>query len=637
VNHLDGLNTEQLRAVKIKQGPLLIVAGAGAGKTKTLAARIVELIHSGVPAGEILAVTFTNKAAHEMEERVSGLLAKSASGLEGTHRPFLSTFHGLGAFILREESSQFGFTKHFRIFDEEETLKFTKEALRELGFDPKEHDPRKIRNSISRKKGDLVMYDETRSESRSQFEDMVNAVWERYEKLLKAHKGFDFDDLLVQVVKLFKAKPKILKKYQDRWHYILIDEYQDTNEAQYELARELARAEKNICVVGDADQNIYSWRGANIKNILHFERDYPNATIIFLEENYRSTETILTAANSVIEKNTARIPKTLFTKRGTGEQITLTTALDENDEAEAIAGRAVELLDQGVPAHEIAILFRANFQSRVLEEIFLSYSLPYKVLGVRFFERREIKDVLSYYRAALDPESLSDIKRIINIPARGLGKVSLVKLFAGKKEELPAGVQFKIFEFYRLLSEIKKYHEGHTISETLRYITKTSGLEESLRDGDSDDAERLQNIGELVTLASRYDMLPREDGVLKLFTDAALESADDGIGKNQAGITLMTVHAAKGLEFAHVFVSGLEEGLFPHERVSSEKTDSEEERRLFYVALTRAKERLYLSYAETRSLFGTRLITIPSSFLADIPPHLITLENTNNAIKTIYI
>ncbi|KKQ28009.1 MAG: ATP-dependent DNA helicase PcrA [Parcubacteria group bacterium GW2011_GWB1_37_13] len=675
--HLKELNKEQREAAIHSNGPLLIVAGAGAGKTKTITHRIVNLIKKGISPERILAVTFTNKAAKEMRERIILEIEKNAKGQDKI--PFVSTFHSLGVYIIKENARLFGLTKHFTILDEGDATSLIKEVLKELGIDPKQYDPKKIKNVISREKGKFVHlpeYIERENNKMNPLLKIVAQVWDLYEKKKAKENALDFDDLLLKATKLLKDNLEIRKKYQEKWEYIHIDEYQDTNEVQYLMSRMLAENNKNICVVGDADQNIYSWRGANLKNILSFEKDYPDAKVILLEENYRSTKNILTVANEIIKKNKYRPEKNLFTKNKSGEKISIYEALNENDEADFVATKILEIADSGAdlprrgvsqadgprgsaprargdsdpalaisaPLSQIAILYRANFQSRALEEAMLRYNIPYQVLGVKFFERKEIKDTLAYLRAALNRNSLSDIKRIINFPARGIGKVTLVKIFAGEEENLPIKMKIKIDNFYKILEEIKEKIGKEKTSEVIKFVVKKTGIETELSSGAEEDMERLENIKELATLALKYDNLENGLGIEKLLEDASLASDQDSLLITEEkkekinAVKLMTVHASKGLEFKYVFITGLEDGLFPHQRHNEgEGFDSEEERRLFYVAITRAKEKLFLSFANFRTIFGSRTINAPSEFIADIPRTLLEKEEENSRIKTIYI
>ena len=664
--HLKGLNSPQREAALHTKGPLLIVAGAGAGKTKTITHRILNLVKEGVRPDKILAVTFTNKAAKEMRERIVSLLS------EENALPFVSTFHSLGVHIIKENARLLGHTKYFTILDEGDAASLVKESLKELEIDPKQYDPKKIRSIISREKGKFVHPEEYVAEST--LGKIVARVWSLYEKKKMKENALDFDDLLLKAVKLLKENAEVRKIYQDRWEYIHIDEYQDTNEVQYLLSKLLSENNKNVCVVGDSDQLIYSWRGANLKNILSFEKDYPDAKIVMLEENYRSTQNILEAANEIIKKNKMRPNRNLYTKNKTGEKIGLYEALDEADEAEFVATKILEILDNQTPSNspfaggenpplpakggvgeglispEVAILYRANFQSRALEEAMLRYNISYQVLGVKFFERKEIKDTLAYLRAALNPDSLSDIKRVINFPARGVGKATLAKIFAGQKDTLPMKTLLKVNSFYDLLGEINEKTKSLRASEVIKYVVKKSGIENELLSGGDEDIERLENIKELATLALKYDNLENGTGEEKLLEDASLASDQDSlmiaqearVKKDVSAVKLMTVHASKGLEFRHVFITGLEDGLFPSSAKASagkphENRDEEEERRLFYVALTRAKEKLFLSNAQFRTIFGSRSINAPSEFIADIPADLIEREGEDSRIKTIYL
>ena len=643
MKYLDSLNDKQKEAVLYTDGPLLIVAGAGAGKTKTITHRIIHLIHQGINPSSILAVTFTNKAAKEMRDRVTSLLEDKSHGVSSplyySNTPFVSTFHSLGVYIIKENAHLIGLTKHFSIIDESDAISIIKDIMKEHDIDPKQHEPRKIKSMISKAKGDFITLENYRADVQSSMQSIIALIWSGYEARLKKEKGLDFDDLLLESVLILRKFPEIKNKYQEKWKYIHIAEYQDTNEVQYEMTKLLVGKDENICVVGDTDQNIYSWRGANIKNMLHFEKDYPNAKIVMLEQNYRSTGKIIEAANSIIEKNQYRVPKTLFTKNIDGEQIIVCEAYDEVSEADFVAKEIDEILRENKP-EDIAILYRANFQSRVLEESLLGKQIPYQVLGVKFFERKEIKDIISYIKASLNKESLTDIKRIINIPTRGVGKVTITKLFAGLFVELPASMQEKINKFYLLLENIHIYIESHKPSEVIRYIIEKSGLEKELSNGTNEDLERLENMKELVTLAIKYDS--QEDGIERLLEDASLSSDQDSLINKEktGGVRLMTVHSSKGLEFKYVFVTGLEQDLFPHSRAGNgSKDDKEEERRLFYVAITRAEKKLFLTYASLRTIFGMKQVNTPSEFIYDIPTHLteFTQSSSRNGEKVIYL
>lgn len=629
------LNPAQREAVLAPGGPILILAGAGAGKTKTITERIRHLIVTGTAPSSILAITFTNKAAREMRERVDRSLSEDGSlnkPIEMFERPLISTFHSLGVHILREQSSFIGLRKHFSIYDREDSKKAIRESLEKLDLDPKTHEPGKILSIISKEKGRGVTSKDYGVEGKhgGYWGELVEKVWHEYEKILTREQALDFDDLLLKTRNILAEHEQVREHYKNIWRHILIDEYQDTNKVQYEIARMLVGRERNICVVGDVDQNIYSWRGADIRNILDFEKDYPEARVIVLEENYRSTQTILEAANTVIEKNKHRRPKNLRTSNSSGEKIGLVQIFDESSEAYFIAEKARELIAKGIPPEEIAVLYRANFQSRILEESFMRLSVPYQILGTRFFERKEVKDIVAYLRLALNPDSLSDMKRIINVPRRGIGKATVAKIFAGDESGLSPAMSNKIKAFRKTLGTIKDFVEQERPSEVIKKIIEISGLAEEWKEGGREEnAARLENAYELANFASRYDSLSAEEGILAFLSDAALQSDQDEMRDDGKAVRLLTVHASKGLEFGTVFIAGLEEGLFPHHRADDESMtpeESEEERRLFYVAITRAKKKLYLSYAQTRTVFGRKQVNIPSEFIFDIPENLVEQE-----------
>lgn len=646
MDHLNGLNIRQREAVETLEGPLLIIAGAGAGKTKTLTHRILHLILNGVAPHEILAITFTNKAAKEMRERVDKLLSASRElnmPISMQERPFMSTFHSLGVHILKENAALLGIPRHFTIYDKADSKRAIKEAVAACDLDPKQYEPGKIMGAISREKGNFVVQSEYEAaNSGDYFKEIVAKVWGKYEAILQKEKSLDFDDLLLKTARLLQKNEAVRERYQKKWRYVHIDEYQDTNKVQYTISRLLAEKHKNICVVGDVDQTIYSWRGADIENILNFEKDYPEAKVILLEENYRSTQTILSAANQIIQKNIYRKEKTLFTKNGEGEKIGLAINFDETSEATFIAEKARELIRNGTEPREIAVLYRANFQSRVLEEAFLHKSVPYQILGVRFFDRKEIKDVLSYIRGALNQESAGDITRIINVPARGIGKVTVLKVLANQEQALPAAMREKVANFKKLLGRIREVALKDKPSELIKYIIKETGMEMMYKSGKEEDEEKLENIRELVTLATKYDYLPTEEAVEALLADAALATDQDELIKDHNRVKLMTVHSSKGLEFDYVFIPGLEEDLFPHKRMDENEVvgkDAEEERRLFYVALTRARKKIFLSYAQMRTIYGSQKVNLMSEFITDIDEAHLEKQEEEEArgIKAIFI
>ncbi len=643
----DGLNQRQNEAVSTLEGPLLILAGAGAGKTKTITHRILNLIKNGVKPSSILAITFTNKAAKEMRERVFKLIEEDKTlniPISFAERPFVSTFHALGVHIIKENSALLGIPRHFTIYDRGDSKRAVKDALEALQLDPKQYEPGSILNTISREKGDgLTMTAYKNSSKKEYFQTIVANVWEKYEATLTKEKSLDFDDLLLKTAVLLRTNEKVREHYQNVWKYIHIDEYQDTNRVQYEIAQLLSEKNKNICVVGDIDQNIYSWRGANIENILNFEKEYPQAKIITLEENYRSTQTILTAANNVIKKNTMRREKNLFTRNIAGEKIELLISYTEQEEARIVADKARELIDDGNDPREIAVLYRANFQSRTIEEAFLRKEIPYQILGTKFFDRKEVKDVLSFIRASLNRDSSNDLVRIINVPPRGIGKATILKVIAGQESTLGPALRNKVEQFAALLERIKKIAISEAPSQLIKFIIRETGIENTYKSGTAEEQEKLENLRELVTVATQYDALPPEEGVEKLLENASLATDQDDLEKDHNAVKLMTVHASKGLEFNHVFIVGLEEDLFPHQRLNQadiSQSEAEEERRLFYVALTRARKKVFLSYAQLRTIYGAQKVNTPSQFISDIgDEHIESVGDSEppRGVKAIFI
>ncbi len=631
MNPHDGLNTAQQDAVKAIHGPLLVLAGAGAGKTKVIAHRILEIVRQGAAPQEVLAITFTNKAAGEMRARVVGLLAEHGHGGSGV--PFVSTFHSLGLSIIKEHAKLLGYKRAPAIYDRADCLKEVKTALKTIG--EVEFEPRMVLGAISRAKGDgltLGAYSERASNFR---ERAIAAAWALYEQALRKDGAVDFDDLLLRAVELLENNPEIRTAYQKRWRYVHIDEYQDTNVIQERLAEFLIGPERNICVVGDPDQTIYGWRGAKIENILHFEKKHKDAKVVVLEENYRSSKNILDAANRLIANNPNRPAKNLSTSKGAGEQLSLYIAGDGGDEALFVARKIGELREEGVPCDHIAILYRANFQSRALEEKLLDNSIPHQVLGTRFFERKEVKDALSFVRAALQ-ETPADLGRVIDTMP-GMGKVTKLKILSGQEAALPAKMRERVSGMHALLQKIRLNADSMPPSELLRMVIVESGMERELKEDKLEGGERLENLAELVSLASRYDKLKAPEGLEMFMESAALASDQDEIKDTESKVRLMTVHAAKGLEYAYVFIVGLEEGLFPYAREDDTKESIEEERRLMYVALTRAKKKLYLSFAMMRTVFGNLDMRQASSFLEELPGELILAETPERLGKTIYL
>lgn len=626
--HLETLNPQQREAAETLDGPLLILAGAGAGKTKTLTHRIINLIHHGVDPSQILAITFTNKAAREMRERIHGLIENDTNlrtPVSEQHLPFASTFHALGAVLLRTYSSVLPVTRSFSILDRNDSIRLIKDALSQHNYDPKQYQPQRILGRISREKGNNVDHvDFGKRHHASHIAVAVADTWKTYEALKQKSNALDFDDLLLLTARILRDHDDIRDACRARWSHIHIDEYQDTNVVQNDIAHLLTGDAHNICVVGDIDQNIYSWRGAQLKNILDFETTFPEARTIILEENYRSTQTILTAANQVIAKNVHRKEKNLFTKNTAGEPITCAPQPTENHEARYIARTAHDLIRAGIDPNEIAVLYRANFQSRVLEEACMHEGIPYQMLGTRFFERKEIKDVIAFVRLALNPDNVADLTRVINVPTRGIGKTTLARIVNNREDELTPALAKRVADFRALLAGIAEHARTKPVSDTIKYTMDKTGIVTDLKKEGEGGLERIENLRELVTLATKYDALPPEEGIERLLEDAALASDQDELSEPRDGIKLMTVHAAKGLEFSYVFICGLEDGLFPHtkydENLSPE--EEEEERRLFYVALTRARSKVFLTYAHTRTIFGSQTMALPSEFITDIDDDL---------------
>lgn len=623
---LEGLNEEQKEAVLHSEGPLLIVAGAGAGKTKTITHRIARLIESGIPGDKILAVTFTNKAAKELKDRVTSLIEKKGGV------PTVATFHGFSVLLLREFYDYVGGKKDFKILDESDAEKLIKEAVIKQNLDPKKYEPRKIKKIISSKTNGGITPLEYKDSSRGGFEDIISDVWEKYENLKKRENGLDFDDLLIKALDVLK-NPSVEEILKKRYLYIHIDEYQDTNIIQYEMVKILGKESGNICVVGDVDQNIYSWRGAHIRHLLSFEKDFPGAKTVFLEKNYRSTETILAAADEIIKHNKMRVPKNLHATRESGEKIVFSLSYDEVGESCFVAREIVSIIDSGVAPHDIAVLYRTNSQSRPIEEAMLEHSIPYQVLGTKFFERKEVKDVLAYLRLALNGFTPLSLERVINFPPRGIGKASEEKIIKGNLEELTPKARASYSNFVGKIGLIRNTLIEEGLIPALKTIIEKTGLTEYFLE--SNEEEKVGNMQELVNFASRYEGTPGEEAGQSLLADAALFGEQDNMKEEKSEVRLMTIHASKGLEFSHVFIVGLEEGLFPMERDANE--DEEEERRLMYVALTRAKNKLYLSAAETRLRYGTREQKILSRFIKDIPEELLENGDDGESIRTIYI
>ena len=634
---LDGLNREQQQAVQHTEGPLLILAGAGSGKTKVLTVRIAYLLAQGVNPYEILAITFTNKAAKEMKSRVEGLVGDVAN------RIWLSTFHSFCAKFLRFELDNFlGYNSNFTIYDTSDSQVVIKAALKALNLDDKYYPVGAMISAISDAKNKLMFASDYRKQARDFYQQKVADVYEYYERELRKNNALDFDDLLLVAVKLLQSNAAVLDKYSKRFRYVMIDEYQDTNHAQYLLAYLLSSHWKNIAVVGDADQSIYAWRGADIQNILDFEKDYPNCTSIKLEQNYRSTKVILDAANAVIDHNEGRPEKNLWTDKVEGAKIQHFTAQSEHEEAAFIGDTIVKKHDiHGVPYGDMAILYRTNAQSRVLEEALIKRALPYTMVGgTKFYDRKEIKDVLAYLRVLYNPFDDLSLLRIINVPKRSIGATTVSKLQDYARENgtslfmtltqlhlvdtIKGKTKEKLEEFGILIFTLVAEMDDKSVLDILEAILDRTGylaqLEEST---DPQDQARAENIGELLSVAKDFQDTNPTGTVEDFLEQVALVNDVDSFEQEESKVTLMTLHAAKGLEFPIVFLGGLEEGLFPHSRTLMNPEEIEEERRLAYVGITRAEKELYISNATTRTVFGRTSSYLPSRFIDEIPAELV--------------
>ena len=634
---LDGLNREQQQAVQHTEGPLLILAGAGSGKTKVLTVRIAYLLAQGVNPYEILAITFTNKAAKEMKSRVEGLVGDVAN------RIWLSTFHSFCAKFLRFELDNFlGYNSNFTIYDTSDSQVVIKAALKALNLDDKYYPVGAMISAISDAKNKLMFASDYRKQARDFYQQKVADVYEYYERELRKNNALDFDDLLLVAVKLLQSNAAVLEKYSKRFRYVMIDEYQDTNHAQYLLAYLLSSHWKNIAVVGDADQSIYAWRGADIQNILDFEKDYPNCTSIKLEQNYRSTKIILDAANAVIDNNEGRPEKNLWTDKVEGAKIQHFTAQSEHEEAAFIGDTIVKKHDiHGVPYGDMAILYRTNAQSRVLEEALIKRALPYTMVGgTKFYDRKEIKDVLAYLRVLYNPFDDLSLLRIINVPKRSIGATTVSKLQDYARENgtslfmtltqlhlvdtIKGKTKEKLEEFGVLIFTLVAEMDDKSVLDILEAILDRTGylaqLEEST---DPQDQARAENIGELLSVAKDFQDTNPTGTVEDFLEQVALVNDVDSFEQEESKVTLMTLHAAKGLEFPIVFLGGLEEGLFPHSRTLMNPEEIEEERRLAYVGITRAEKELYISNATSRTVFGRTSSYLPSRFIDEIPAELV--------------
>ena len=639
---MQGLNEPQQRAVACLQGPLLIVAGAGSGKTRVLTFRIANLLEHGVPPYRILAITFTNKAAREMRERVDALIGDAAQDV------WLSTFHSFCARFLRMELEHYGrYAKNFVIYDAADSKGLIRECLKELNIDEKHTAPGAVQTHISDAKNRLLDVAAFTAQATDFFAEQVAKIYALYQSKLQENNALDFDDLLMLTVELLTKNEELRTKYQKKFQYILVDEYQDTNGAQYAITKLLAAEHRNICVVGDADQSIYGWRGADMRNIMNFEKDYPEATVILLEQNYRSTKNILAAANAVIENNLTRKKKELWTDNPTGDRITIYEGATEKNEASYIV-REVERLHTmfHVKYGDIAVLYRTNAQSRNIEEAFYATGVPYAMVGsVRFYDRREIKDIIAYLRVIYNPRDTLSLLRIINVPRRGLGPTSIARMMETAEEyrislfevitdaqllsmipKLSAKVKLALEEFAAMVFTFMGQLGTRPIHEIVEDVIETSGYAAALEEEKKEDnRDRLENLREFISVAKNFDdgAAEGENGLADFLAQIALISDVDQTEQSDGTVTLMTFHAAKGLEFPAVFMAGMEEGLFPHSRTLLDDTEIEEERRTCYVGITRAERRLYLTYARQRTIYGRTEMSRPSRFLAEIPEELV--------------
>ena len=639
---MQGLNEPQHRAVACLQGPLLIVAGAGSGKTRVLTFRIANLLEHGVPPYRILAITFTNKAAREMRERVDALIGDAAQDV------WLSTFHSFCARFLRMELEHYGrYAKNFVIYDAADSKGLIRECLKELNIDEKHTAPGAVQAHISDAKNRLLDVAAFTAQATDFFAEQVAKIYALYQSKLQENNALDFDDLLMLTVELLTKNEELRTKYQKKFQYILVDEYQDTNGAQYAITKLLAAEHRNICVVGDADQSIYGWRGADMRNIMNFEKDYPEATVILLEQNYRSTKNILAAANAVIENNLTRKKKELWTDNPTGDRITIYEGATEKNEASYIV-REVERLHTmfHVKYGDIAVLYRTNAQSRNIEEAFYATGVPYAMVGsVRFYDRREIKDIIAYLRVIYNPRDTLSLLRIINVPRRGLGPTSIARMMETAEEyrislfevitdaqllsmipKLSAKVKLALEEFAAMVFTFMGQLGTRPIHEIVEDVIETSGYAAALEEEKKEDnRDRLENLREFISVAKNFDdgAAEGENGLADFLAQIALISDVDQTEQSDGTVTLMTFHAAKGLEFPAVFMAGMEEGLFPHSRTLLDDTEIEEERRTCYVGITRAERRLYLTYARQRTIYGRTEMSRPSRFLAEIPEELV--------------
>ncbi|MBX4189955.1 UvrD-helicase domain-containing protein [Candidatus Parcubacteria bacterium] len=644
---LKGLNEKQVEAVKTVDGPVLVISGPGSGKTRCLTHRVAFLISSGLNPVHVLAITFTNKAANEMKERISALLS-SPDDFEQPAMPTIGTFHSICVRILRKEIPVLGYKSNFNILDTDEQLTFIKRAMAELELDTKRYNPRAMLNKISKLKTDLISPEQYHPNDF--MEKLVSRIYTLYQAELKKLNLLDFDDLITFTVKIFKTKPEILEKYQARWKYILVDEYQDTSHDQYQLIKLLAQRYKNLFVIGDDAQSIYAFREADIRNILNFQKDYPEAKVIMLEQNYRSTQTILTAAQSIISKNKNQFPKTLWTENQEGQKILVKETLNERTEASFIVQQIVEQMKAGKNLHDFTILYRTHAQSRAVEEALVSHGFPYQIVGgIKFYERKEIKDVLAYLKLIHNPQDILSFERIFNVPTRGIGEATYEKIIAtGESNLIEAVAAFgktqskskktdSLGNFYTLLKDIETTANQENLTSTIGYIIDRIEYEQYLKSLSTSKGstsyenveERMENLKELLTVARKYNSVEPAEGRQQFLEEISLIQGTD-TAEGPSRITLMTIHSSKGLEFPVVFIVGMEEGLFPHARTVFAPHEMEEERRLCYVAITRAKEQLVITHAKYRNIFGVTEVNLASRFISEIPKEIVDYRLVSN-------
>jgi len=630
--NLETLNNSQLEAVKVMDGPLLILAGAGSGKTRVLTTRVSYLIEQGVDPDAILAITFTNKAAKEMKERIIKILGSMAYQIQ------ISTFHSFGLKIVKENCELLGYKKNFTILDSDDSLTVIKKILKDFDLDPKIYNPKGIKSQISGAKNELLNPEDYSSYASSEYEKIVLKVYKAYQNKLAINNSLDFDDLLMLPIVLFRQNPEVMKKYQEKYKYILIDEYQDTNEAQYILTKMISAKYKNICVVGDPDQSIYAFRGSNYRNILNFEKDYKNAKTIMLEKNYRSTKNILTVANDVIKNNTSRKDKKLWTDNEEGEKIHYHRSENEKDEAFYVMTQIKELMKKS-PLKEIAVLYRTNAQSRNMEEALLRENIPYKVVGsFYFYKRKEIKDLIAYLNVIYNQDDDINLLRIINVPKRGIGLKTIENLISKANDENKSIYQIinsgKELEFKKIIDELIELKDSSSLTELVDYVLEKTGMKNDLVTEKTLDAEvRLENLEEFKSITKNFE---EKNGIISLeefLQEISLVSDIEEHKNNTEVVTLMTVHSAKGLEFDNIFIIGLEEGIFPHVNSFQETASLEEERRLCYVAITRARKKLWLINAKRRMLYGLENANPESRFIKEIEEEHLNKDVSNKETK----